>query len=100
MNAGVSLVSDDMDPTVLVKPDGTPRWPRPASQPLDEEWSKRISKADPLALRRGSIVARMVKELATAAGKMDDKGQPERALDLYLDGPKGPYLDLARSGRI
>ncbi|MFL2975746.1 MAG: glycerophosphodiester phosphodiesterase [Candidatus Thalassarchaeaceae archaeon] len=48
VNAGVSLVSDNMDPTVLVKPDGTPRWPRPASQPLDEEWSKRISEADPL----------------------------------------------------
>lgn len=54
VNAGVSLVSDDMDPTVLVKPDGTPRWPRPASQPLDEEWSKRISKAS--HLERGDIM--------------------------------------------
>jgi len=45
---------------------------------------KLLGKADPLAHKRGSIVARMVKELATAAEKMDDKGQPERALDLYL----------------
>ncbi|MDP6212359.1 MAG: glycerophosphodiester phosphodiesterase family protein [Candidatus Thalassarchaeaceae archaeon] len=54
INAGASLVSDDMDPTVLVKPDGTPRWPRPASQPLDEEWSKMIDGADPL--ERGDIM--------------------------------------------
>jgi len=45
VNAGVSLVSDNMDPTVFEKPDGTPRWARPASQPLDEEWGERIRKA-------------------------------------------------------
>ena len=45
VNAGVSLVSDNMDPTVFEKPDGTPRWPRPASQPLDEEWFEKIHKA-------------------------------------------------------
>ena len=31
LNAGVSLVSDNMDPWVLEKPDGTPRWPRPVA---------------------------------------------------------------------
>ncbi|MEC7744529.1 MAG: glycerophosphodiester phosphodiesterase family protein [Candidatus Thermoplasmatota archaeon] len=38
IEAGVSLVSDHLDPDVLVKPNGSIRWPRPASQPLDEEW--------------------------------------------------------------
>ena len=45
INAGVSLVSDHMDPTVIEKPGGTPRWPRPASQPLDSEWRERIGRA-------------------------------------------------------
>jgi len=45
VNAGVSLVSDNMDPTVFEKPDGTPRWARPASQPLDEEWRARLDSA-------------------------------------------------------
>lgn len=48
VNAGVSLVSDDMNPTIFEKPDGTPRWPRPASQPLDEDWRMRIDQASSL----------------------------------------------------
>ena len=61
VNAGVSLVSDDMDPTVLVKPDGTPRWPRPASQPLDEEWSKRINEAT--LMETGDIMQEAISSL-------------------------------------
>ena len=38
LRAGVSIVTDHMDPYVVERPDGSPRWPRPASQPLDEEW--------------------------------------------------------------
>ncbi|MBR79267.1 MAG: hypothetical protein CMA88_00560 [Euryarchaeota archaeon] len=45
IDAGVSLVSDDLDPTVAEKPDGSLRWPRPASQPLDQEWRARIGRA-------------------------------------------------------
>ncbi|MAH98105.1 MAG: hypothetical protein CMA12_01975 [Euryarchaeota archaeon] len=45
IEAGVSLVSDEMDPTVHVKPDGSPRWPRPGSQPLDREWRDRLRNA-------------------------------------------------------
>jgi len=55
VNAGVSLVSDNMDPTVLEKPDGTPRWPRPASQPLDEEWATRIGESS--SAERGDIMS-------------------------------------------
>tara|TARA_B100000287_G_scaffold353552_1_gene343411 strand:+ start:1342 stop:2454 length:1113 start_codon:yes stop_codon:yes gene_type:complete len=47
INAGVSLVTDDMDPTVIEKPDGSIRWPRPASQPLDKEWRSKIEGASP-----------------------------------------------------
>ena len=46
LNAGVSLVSDNMDPTLFEKPDGSPRWPRPGSQPLDVEWGRRIDAAN------------------------------------------------------
>ncbi len=42
INAGVSIVSDNMNPEVVTKPDGSYRWPRPASQPLDEEWANRL----------------------------------------------------------
>ena len=48
IGAGVSLVSDEMDPNVYVKPDGSPRWPRPGSQPLDQEWIDRLDKASKL----------------------------------------------------
>ena len=45
IDAGVSLVSDEMDPTVYSKPDGSPRWPRPGSQPLDPDWIRRLDSA-------------------------------------------------------
>ena len=38
IQAGISLVTDNMNPDILAKPDGSIRWPRPGSQPLDEEW--------------------------------------------------------------
>ena len=34
-----------MNPDVVTKPDGSYRWPRPASQPLDEEWENRLSSS-------------------------------------------------------
>lgn len=43
--AGISLVSDNMNPDVSSKPDGSYRWPRPASQPLDEEWTSRLASS-------------------------------------------------------
>ena len=45
IEAGISLVSDNLNPDVLVKPDGSIRWPRPASQPLDEEWKEIFDSA-------------------------------------------------------
>lgn len=42
-----------------------------------------LKKADPLARTRSSVVNRMVKELTTAAEKLEEKGQPERALKLF-----------------
>tara|TARA_S200000501_G_scaffold297444_1_gene283761 strand:+ start:113 stop:1219 length:1107 start_codon:yes stop_codon:yes gene_type:complete len=42
INAGISIVSDHMNPEVVSKPDGSYRWPRPASQPLDEEWENML----------------------------------------------------------
>ncbi|MBF92775.1 MAG: hypothetical protein CMB78_03260 [Euryarchaeota archaeon] len=45
IGAGVTLVSDEMNPTLFSKPDGSARWPRPASQPLDEDWQGRIEGA-------------------------------------------------------
>ena len=42
LGAGVSIVSDHMDPDVVERPNGSPRWPRPASQPLDDEWRTRL----------------------------------------------------------
>ena len=61
LNAGVSLVTDNMDPTVFEKPDGTPRWPRPASQPLDEEWFEKIHKAS--SSERGEVMSEAASSL-------------------------------------
>ena len=45
LEAGFSLISDNMDPRVVSLPDGGARWSRPASQPLDEEWRERLDAA-------------------------------------------------------
>ena len=45
IGAGCSLVSDHINPDIVSLPDGSPRWPRPASQPLDEEWGGRLESA-------------------------------------------------------
>jgi len=61
LNAGVSLVTDNMDPTLFEKPDGTPRWPRPGSQPLDEEWGRRIGSAD--SNEKGDVIGEAASSL-------------------------------------
>ena len=40
--SGVSLVTDEMNPHLVDRPDGSFRWMRPASRPLGEEWSNAI----------------------------------------------------------
>ena len=45
IGAGVSIVSDNMNPDVVSKPDGSYRWPRPASQPLDGDWTSRLKSS-------------------------------------------------------
>ena len=45
LEAGISLISDHMDPSVISLPDGKARWMRPASQPLDDEWRERLDAA-------------------------------------------------------
>ncbi len=45
LDAGLTLVSDHVDPTVHTLPDGSPRWPRPASQPIDDEWLAKLISA-------------------------------------------------------
>ncbi|MFL2956922.1 MAG: hypothetical protein CND29_00840 [Marine Group II euryarchaeote MED-G36] len=45
LDAGLSLVTDHMNPDVLTKPDGSIRWMRPASQPLDDEWRRILDSA-------------------------------------------------------
>ena len=46
LEAGITLISDHIDPTVHSLPAGEVRWPRPASQPLDEEWRNKLNSAD------------------------------------------------------
>ena len=48
LDAGLSLVTDHMNPDVLTKPDGSIRWMRPASQPLDDEWRQILDSASDL----------------------------------------------------
>ena len=48
LEAGITLISDFIDPTIHSLPNGDVRWPRPASQPLDEEWRDRLNNADEL----------------------------------------------------
>ena len=48
LEAGITLISDFIDPTIHTLPNGKIRWPRPASQPLDQEWRDRLNNADEL----------------------------------------------------
>ena len=75
LSAGVSLVSDNMDPTVFEKPDGTPRWPRPGSQPLDEEWRRRIDRAS--SDERRDVIAEAASSLP-----MWDEMEVSRKMDM------------------
>ncbi len=45
LDAGLTLVSDHANPTVHTLPNGDARWPRPASQPIDEEWRARLNQS-------------------------------------------------------
>ena len=99
LNAGISLVSDDMDPTVLVKPDGTPRWPRPASQPLDEEWSKSILGASPL--ERGDIMREAFSSLPMWEDIESERKRriiEEQATRMLWPGSTEKWVRLAEDG--
>ena len=57
----MSLVSDNIDPQVFEKPAGTHRWPRPGSQPLDDEWRRRIDRSS--SDERGDAIAEAASSL-------------------------------------
>ena len=42
-NAGISILTDDLNHNQVSLPEGIPRWTRPSTQPLDEEWQKKFS---------------------------------------------------------
>ena len=46
LDAGITLISDFVDPTIHSLPNGKIRWPRPASQPLDDEWENKLNSSD------------------------------------------------------
>lgn len=45
-NAGISILTDDLDEEQVSLPEGIPRWTRPSTQPLDEEWRKKFTDAN------------------------------------------------------
>ena len=84
IGAGVTLVSDEMNPTLYSKPDGSARWPRPASQPLDEEWRGRLLGAQsselPDVISEASSSLPMWSELTDERRKGIVKEQAKRML--------------------
>ena len=63
LEAGISLISDHMDPSVFSLPDGKARWMRPASQPLDDEWRERLDTASDS--ERGDLIKEAGESLPT-----------------------------------
>ena len=63
LEAGISLISDHMDPSVFSLPDGKARWMRPASQPLDDEWRGRLDGAS--NSERGDLIREAGESLPT-----------------------------------
>ena len=99
VNAGISLVSDDMDPTVLEKPDGSPRWPRPASQPLDDEWGTRIAEAS--HLERGDVMGEAFSSLPMwdeIESQRKRRIVEEQALRMLWPGSTEKWVRLAEDG--
>ena len=63
LEAGISLISDHMDPSIFSLPDGKARWMRPASQPLDDEWRERLDVASDS--ERGDLIREAGESLPT-----------------------------------
>ena len=99
INAGISVVSDNMDPTVLEKPDGSHRWSRPASQPLDDEWRNRISEAG--RLEKGDIMREAASSLPMWDEIEKDRKRriiEEQASRMLWPGSTEKWVELAEDG--
>ncbi len=46
-NAGISILTDDLNPTQTTLPEGVARWTRPSTQPLNDDWKKQFLTTDP-----------------------------------------------------
>ena len=46
LEAGISVLTDAANPEIMTLPTEEPRWKRPASQPLNEEWGKKFKKSN------------------------------------------------------
>ena len=45
-NAGISVLTDDLNEKQTTLPEGIARWTRPSTQPLNEDWKKQFLKTD------------------------------------------------------
>ena len=45
-NAGITSLTDDLDPHLVTLPEGIVRWTRPSTQPLDIEWRTKFMNTD------------------------------------------------------
>lgn len=82
LDAGLTLVSDHADPTVHTLPDGSPRWPRPASQPIDDEWLAKLNSAD------GAERIDIRKEAAESLPMWHEIPDHHRASDIIADAER------------
>jgi hypothetical protein len=61
-----------MSPDIVSFPDGSARWPRPASQPLDEGWRRRLDSA------ADDELADLIEEASSSLPTWPEMGQKRR----------------------
>ena len=61
-DAGISILSDSVNSTEYSLPDGSARWIRHSTQPLDHEWSQKFKNTE--SENHKGLVDEAIKEIA------------------------------------
>ena len=99
LNAGISLVSDHMNPDMVSKPDGSVRWPRPASQPLDDDWRNRLASST--GMERVDLVSEAAASLPTWSELGAERRRnivTEQGNRMHWSGSEDNWASLAEEG--
>jgi len=94
LDAGITLVTDHVDPTVHTLPNGDARWTRPASQPLDDEWRVRLDASS------GAERVDLLKEASESLPMWHEIPEQVRATEIAADAAKWSWSGKPESWAV